>query len=86
MIEIIITTIILIGLIYIGARVMYYLVKWRERIRLAHLRSESEDTSFIEEYDKLEDEIKNMPLFDNRLFVYYLILAVPIVLILTLIK
>ena len=86
MIEIIITTIILIGLIYIGARIMYYLVKWRERIRLSHLRSESEDTSFIEEYDKLEDEIKNMPLFDNRLFVYYLILAVPIVLILALIK
>lgn len=86
MIDIIITTIILIGLMYIVARIMYYMVKWRERIRLAHLRSESDNTSFIEEYDKLEDEINNMPQFNNRLFVYYLILTSPIVFILALIK
>lgn len=71
---------------YIVARIMYYMVKWRERIRLAHLRSESDNTSFIEEYDKLEDEINNMPQFNNRLFVYYLILTSPIVFILALIK
>jgi len=86
LIDIIITTIILIGLMYIVARIMYYMVKWRERIRLAHLRSESDNTSFIEEYDKLEDEINNMPQFNNRLFVYYLILTSPIVFILALIK
>ena len=86
MIENILIVFLLIGLVYIGARAIYMITRWKERIRLAHLRSESNNTSYSEEYEKLKSEIDNMPPFSNKLFGYYILLSIPMVLILTLIK
>lgn len=69
---------------------MYRLIILRENFRIARIRARKKDypesMSIMEEYKKLKNEPNQPGPFDYKYFLYFLLLTVPIVVILSMIK